>query len=115
MDDQNGFTLNLLNDISYEVTLSGDHALTTEGDWAVFVPLSNGSCVGASSLDAHYGGPIDSSYSFSVQLSASSLQYALCLAHQPFNGTRPSESDFEYHPHVLAVLAFEPPSSPPPP
>ena len=44
VDDQNGFTINLLQDTSYVVTLSGDHGLTAEGDIAIFVPLSEGSC-----------------------------------------------------------------------
>ena len=115
VDDVAGFTLSLLHDTSYVVTLSGDHAGTSEGDVAIFVPLSVGSCTGASSEDSHFGGAIDATFSFTVQLPASSPTYALCLAHQPFSGGVLSDDDFDYHPHVQALLGFEPPSLPPPP
>ena len=89
MDDQNGFNLALLHDTSYEVSLSGDHAGTAAGDVAMFVPLDVGSCSGASSLGSQYGGAIDDTFSFTVQLPATYSTYALCLAHQPFSGASP--------------------------
>ena len=115
VDDQSGFAIKLLHDTSYVVTLPGDHDLTAEGGIAIFASLSEGSCSGAASEDWYYGGALEATYSFTVQLPASSPPYALRLAHQAFSGVGgPTDGDFDYHPHVTASLAFEPPSLPPP-
>ena len=115
VDDQQGFNIDLLHGIPYVVTLGGDHGGTQAGDWAVFVPLNTaGSCSGAAALTSN-GGAIDTTFSFTAELSAASAVYALCLAHGPFGAGGVTDSDFDYHPHVTATLSFEPPSRPPPP
>ena len=113
VDDQSGFAIKLLHDTNYVVALPGNHVLTAEGGIAIFASLSEGSCSGAASEDWYYGGALEATYSFTVQLPASSPPYAIRLAHQAFSGVGgPTDGDFDYHPHVTASLAFEPPSLP---
>ena len=72
VDDQSGFAIKLLHDTNYVVALPGNHVLTAEGGIAIFASLSEGSCSGAASEDWYYGGALEATYSFTVQLPASS-------------------------------------------
>ncbi|KAL1520812.1 hypothetical protein AB1Y20_022374 [Prymnesium parvum] len=106
----------LIHQMPTQITFVGDHELTAAGDWAVFVPLTAGNCIGASSLSSTHGGPLSvAPFTVTVAMDASTSVYALCLAHQPFSSLIPSDGDFDFHSHVNLLLLYEPPSLPPSP
>ena len=118
VDDQSGFSVDLLHDRPYVLTLAGEHEATAAGDHAVLVASSVGSCVGAAFYASQgQGGVLASDLSVTVRLSGAETEYALCLAHAPFGGggTSAADGDFDHHPHVTARVRFEPPSVPPSP
>ena len=43
--------------VRYVLTLGGEYEHTKAGDWAVFIPATNGNCAGASSLGSAYASP----------------------------------------------------------
>ena len=103
VDDQSGFTVQLLHNVPTVLTLAGDHEPTAAGDWAVLVPAPSSSCVGAAFYAAQsHGGALAADLSVGVTLSAEVGEHTLCLAHGPFGGASPVDSEYTFHAHVQA-------------
>ena len=100
-DPPPAFNVNVLHELSYDLTFSGDHVLQP-GDVVRFVPLSVGDCLGAASADSStYGGALDGELSTTVSLpggvdGTDSGIYVLCL--------KEGGSDFVLHSHVTVTV-----------
>ena len=110
--------IQLLHGIPEEVAFGGSHGMHV-GDVVKWVPQTVGQCEGARVWPGYdspdFGGPLGTPGSdgwgvkvVTVKLSALGSPYVLCTKAQ-------AEAHFTYQAHVLAYVAFEPPSPPPPP
>ena len=99
--------------VAYSIKLVADYTTTStsEGDWAVFVPVEEMSC-DVTSLALGNGGKIGSTLTFPLRLYSQGPQkeYVLCLSHGPkrldVNLATAGVMDvaFDLHPRMKAIV-----------